>query len=86
MIAPNVVIVAFNHGSLKRSIPMYLQKKIENPISIGNDVWIGANCTIGMGVSIGEGAIIASNSFVNKDVPPFSIFGGVPAISIGSRP
>ena len=48
-------------------------------ITIGNKVWIGDKVTILSGVTIGEGAVIASNSVVTKDVPPFSIVGGIPA-------
>ena len=85
MIAPNVVISAFNHGYEKIEIPMIDQKNSEEPIYIENNVWIASNCTIGKGVRIGEGAIIAANSFVNKDVIAFSIVGGVPAKIIKFR-
>lgn len=52
---------------------------------IGNDVWIGLNAVIMGGVNIGDGAIIAANAFVNKDVPPFAIVGGIPAKLIRFR-
>lgn len=48
-------------------------------IVIENDVWIGAQTTILTGVTIGNGAIIAANSVVTKDVPPYAIVGGTPA-------
>lgn len=54
-------------------------------IIIGHDVWIGANVSIMDGVEIGDGAIVAANSLVNKDVPPFTIVGGVPAKTIKKR-
>lgn len=85
MIAPNVVIVAFNHGTISLDIPMLKQKNIESSIVIEDDVWIGANCTICMGVKIGKGAIIAANSCVNKNVNSYGIYGGVPAKLIKSR-
>lgn len=85
MIAPNVVIVAFNHGYADTEIPMGSQKNTESPIVIEDDVWIASNCTIGKGVRIGKGSIIAANSFVNKNVPAYSIVGGVPAKLIKSR-
>ncbi len=46
---------------------------------IGNDVWIGANAIILAGVKVGDGAIVGANSFVNKDVEPYSIVTGTPA-------
>jgi acetyltransferase-like isoleucine patch superfamily enzyme len=85
MIAPNVNIIAFNHGYEHKDIPMVNQKNIEEPIVIEDNVWIAANCTIGKGVYISTGAIVAANSFVNKDVSCYSIVGGVPARVIGNR-
>lgn len=54
-------------------------------IIIGNDVWIGHNATIMAGVTIGDGAIIATNATVIKDVAPYSIVGGNPAMEIKKR-
>ena len=51
-------------------------------IIIGNDVWIGYEAVILAGVTIGDGAIIGTRAVVTKDVPPYSIVGGVPAKSI----
>ena len=47
-------------------------------IVIGDDVWIGNNVTILSGVHIGQGACVAAGAVVNKDIPPYSIAGGVP--------
>lgn len=57
----------------------------EYSIVIGNDVWIGTNAIIKGGVSVGDGAIIAMGAVVTKNVPPFSIVGGVPAKIIKYR-
>ena len=48
-------------------------------IVIEDNVWIGERATVKKGVTIGEGAIIASNSVVTHDVPPFTIAAGNPA-------
>lgn len=53
--------------------------------TIGNDVWIGANVVVLRGVTIGDGAIVAANAVVTKDVPPYTICGGIPAKVIRSR-
>ena len=54
-------------------------------IVIGNDVWIGYEAVIMAGVHIGNGAIIAARAVVTKDVPPYTIVGGVPARPIRKR-
>lgn len=48
-------------------------------VKIGNDVWIGSHVAIKPGVKIHDGAIVATDAVVTKDVPPYSIVGGVPA-------
>jgi virginiamycin A acetyltransferase len=57
----------------------------EGDIVVGNDVWIGYESVIMQGVHIGDGAIIATRAVVTKDVPPYTIVGGVPAKQIKKR-
>lgn len=52
----------------------------KGPVKIGNNVWIGDKATILPGVTIGDGAIIGANSLVTKDIPPYCVAGGNPAI------
>lgn len=54
-------------------------------IVIGNDVWIGFEAVILAGVKIGDGAIIGTRAVVTKDIPPYSIVGGIPAKVIRKR-
>ena len=54
-------------------------------IVIGNDVWIGYEAVILAGVTIGDGAIVGARAVVTKDVPPYTIVGGVPAKLIRRR-
>lgn len=54
-------------------------------IVIGNDVWIGYEAVILAGVTIGDGAVIGTRAVVTKDVPPYTIVGGVPARPIKKR-
>ncbi|MGD1818058.1 MAG: CatB-related O-acetyltransferase [Pleomorphochaeta sp.] len=54
-------------------------------IVIGNDVWIGYDAVILSGVTIGDGAIIGTRAVVTKDVPPYTIVGGIPAKLIKKR-
>ncbi|MEF8733556.1 MAG: CatB-related O-acetyltransferase [Candidatus Accumulibacter meliphilus] len=58
----------------------------ELPLTIlGNDVWIGASVIILDGCSVGDGSIVAAGAVVSKDVPPYTIVGGVPATLIRTR-
>lgn len=54
-------------------------------IIVGNDVWIGYGAVILSGVTVGDGAIIGARAVVTKDVPPYTIVGGVPARQIRKR-
>jgi acetyltransferase-like isoleucine patch superfamily enzyme len=54
-------------------------------IRVEHDVWVGAGAMILSGVKIGNGAIVAAGAVVAKDVPPYSIVGGVPAKVIKMR-
>lgn len=53
------------------------------PIVVEDDAWIGFNASVFKGVRIGRGAVIASGSIVTRNVPPFTIVAGAPAVSIG---
>lgn len=52
---------------------------------VGNDVWMGYKATVMPGVKIGDGAIIATHSVVTKDVAPYTVVGGNPAVAIKKR-
>jgi len=54
-------------------------------VIIGNDVWIGRGTHIMSGVTIGDGAVIAANSHVVNNIPPYTIYGGNPARFIKYR-
>lgn len=51
----------------------------KGPVVIGNNVWIGEKATILPNVTIGDSAVVAANSVVTKDVPPFCVVAGNPA-------
>lgn len=53
-------------------------------IEIKDNVFVGAGTTILYGVQIGSNVIIGAGSLVNKDIPPNSVAGGVPAKVLGS--
>ncbi|WP_419465700.1 Vat family streptogramin A O-acetyltransferase [Aliivibrio fischeri] len=69
----------------EKGMPKEGELPFKGDTEIGNDVWIGYDATIMPGVKIGHGAIIASKSVVTKDVAPYSVCGGNPAVHIKQR-
>lgn len=57
----------------------------DGSIVVEDDVWIGYRSTVLDGVRIGRGGVVAAGSVVTKDVPPYTIVGGVPARPIKKR-
>lgn len=86
MIGSYSYLISANHRHERRDIPMLKQGYYGSPINIGDDVWIGTHVVVLPGVTIGTGAIIAAGSVVNRDVPPYEIWGGTPARFIKQRP
>jgi len=86
---PNLTVITGDHPYLTGSYMLKLKKdelkksmdisSYDKDVIIEQDVWLGVNVTILKGVKIGRGAIIAAGSLVIKDIPPYSIAGGVPA-------
>jgi len=80
LIARNVYISDHSHCYENINIPIKDQgiNKIA-PVTVKNGAWLGQNCVIGPGVCIGRGAVVGANSFVNRDVPDFTVVAGSPA-------
>jgi len=53
--------------------------------TVGNDVWIGYGAIVMPGVTIGDGAIVAAGAVVTRDVAPYTIVGGNPAVPLRQR-
>lgn len=54
-------------------------------VIIGSDVWIGYGAVILSGVHIADGAVVAAGAVVNRDVGPFEIVAGNPAVKVSER-
>lgn len=63
----------------------FLTDRKQQQTVIGNDVWIGHGAIIQAGVTVGHGAVIGAGAVVTKDVAPYTIVGGVPAVKIKDR-
>lgn len=83
-IASGVAIYAFDHGTAEDA-PIMSQPVRSLGITLGEDVWVGANAGITDGVVVSDHAVVGMGAVVTRDVPPWSIVGGVPARPIGDR-
>ena len=52
---------------------------------VGDNVTMGTHAVIMGGVSVGEGAVIGANAVVTRDVNPYEIVAGIPAVVVGKR-
>ena len=94
-IAPDVTFVLNNEHPLNtlstypfkaKALGMScVEAQTKGGIIVEDDVWIGYRATILDGVRVCQGSVVASGAVVTKDVPPYSIVGGVPAKVIGMR-
>ncbi len=94
-IAPGVTFIVSADHSLDTlsTFPMRVKVLGENVFEgkgkgdtvVDDDVWIGNGATILSGVHIGQGAVIAAGAVVTGDVPPYAVYGGVPAKLIKYR-
>jgi maltose O-acetyltransferase len=86
MIAPHVSLLAHMHKHDRTDIPMILQDRTKvNKVIVEDDVWLGRNAIIMPGIHIGKGSIVAAGAVVTKDVPEYTVVGGVPAKIIRKR-
>jgi acetyltransferase-like isoleucine patch superfamily enzyme len=79
-ISPRVTFVIHTKPNWSR-IAGYVKSR-KGKITVRNDAWIGTGVVILPDVEIGEGAVVGANSVVTRDVPPYTIVGGVPAKEI----
>ncbi len=77
--SPLVQIIAVNHVFDDPARPFVEQGITAEGIVIEDDVWIGSGAVILDGVRVGQGAVVAAGAVVNKDVPPHTVVGGIPA-------
>jgi len=95
IISPNVIIYAAGSGGITigenfdcgPSVKIFAShtnfndrtQRVFGQVEIGNNVILFANVVVSPGIKIGDNAIVLASSVVTKDIPPNTIFGGVPA-------
>lgn len=80
IMAPYVFITDHDHGFLDVNKNLHKQPLTEGGyVKIKDNVFLGVKSTILKNVIIGEHSVVAANSVVTKDIPPFCIAAGNPA-------
>ena len=79
-IAERVTLVVSSNPNFSQIRPFI--KDIHGYIEIDDDAWLGTGAIILPNVRIGTGAVVGAGSVVTKDVPDFTVVGGVPAKEI----
>jgi acetyltransferase-like isoleucine patch superfamily enzyme len=79
VIAGRVYITDHDHEFDHPDLPAVKAGLRALPVVIEDEVWLGEGCTILKGVRIGKRAVVGANAVVTKDVPAFTVVGGVPA-------
>ncbi len=78
-----VLITDNAHGTSNRSdldiAPISRLLYSKGSVIIEDNVWIGEKASIMPGVHIGKSAVIGANAVVTKDVPAYTVVGGIPA-------
>ena len=86
LMGPEVIIYTQNHCTRDKNKSIISQGYDDmKPVSIGNDVWIGRRVMIMPGCKIGNGCVIAAGAVVTKNMPDYTIVGGVPARVLKKR-
>jgi acetyltransferase-like isoleucine patch superfamily enzyme len=87
MIAPKCALFPYQHVMDDPTQIMEQQGfTTRGDIVIEDDVWLGTGAKIMDGVTVGRGAVVGAGAVVTRDVPPYTIVGGVPARVIRARP
>ena len=53
------------------------------PVRIGDNCYVGSQTVVAKGVTIGDHSIVGACSFVNRDLPPYSVGVGIPCRAVG---
>jgi acetyltransferase-like isoleucine patch superfamily enzyme len=85
IMGPGVRIFSENHNHDDATVAIRTQEQARAAVTIEDDCWVGAGATILAGVTVGRGSVIAAGAVVTRNVPAYSVAGGVPARVLRSR-
>jgi len=72
-------VTILTHSDVGDRLLKQYYTRVSKPVCIKKGAWLGANVTVLNGVTIGECSIVAAGSIVNKNIPPYTLYAGIPA-------
>jgi acetyltransferase-like isoleucine patch superfamily enzyme len=73
----------YTHDTVKWAVSGGTAAYERAPVRIGDACYIGPQSVIAKGVTIGEHSVVGAHSFVNRDIPPYTVAAGAPCRAIG---
>lgn len=84
-IATHSVFIPSNHNFSDPDLFIYEQGETMKGIRVEDDVWFGAGVRVLDGVIVGQGSVVGAGTVVNRTLPPYGVYVGVPAKKISER-
>ena len=85
LLAAYCYVIGGDHEATEPSVPVGLQARRSQGVTVGRGAWLGAGAKILDGVTIGDGSVIGAGAVVREDVPSNAIAVGIPARIVGTR-
>lgn len=79
-ISQGAMLLCGNHNYKKQAFDLMVK-----PIVLLDGAWVGAQSTVCPGVTMHSHSVLAVGSIANKDLMPFSIYCGNPAVKVAER-
>jgi len=80
VLSENVFLCTASHDIYSRG-----HELVVRPIAVNGRCWIAADALVLPGVTVGEGAVVAAGAVVSKDVGPWTVVAGNPAVPVKKR-
>lgn len=74
----------YSHDTVRWAVSGGVTETERSPVSIGSFTYVGSQTVVGRGVTIGDHVVIGACSFVNRDIPAYTVAVGVPCRPIGT--
>lgn len=73
----------YSHDTVRWAVSEGREPAERSPVRIGDFTYVGSQTVVSRGVTIGDHAVIGACSFVNRDIPAYTVAGGVPCRPFG---